>query len=72
MDNRNRSIDKKRVKFVARKIDEAESQLRGLYENGIVNGDGLYMSASRKIRSLKNELKFLMAPPSDNTPGWEG
>jgi hypothetical protein len=71
MDNRNRSVDKKRVRFVSRKVVEIEDQLRDLV-NHSVNGDtdALRLAAARKLGVLKSELKSLMSGP-DAPRDWE-
>jgi hypothetical protein len=74
MDNRSRSLDKKRIKFVTRKLEAAEADIRMMGRHGIGNGDSTFMLAERKARVLRNELKSLTfsGAPANNMAEWEG
>jgi len=73
MDNRSRSVDKKRIKFVTRKLEASEADLRMMGRHGIVNGDSVFLLAQRKNRALRNELKSLSfsGAPVNNMAEWE-
>lgn len=73
MDNRSRSVDKKRIKFVSRKLEASEADLRMMGRHGIGNGDSAYMLAMRKNRMLRNEMKALSfsGAPANNLAEWE-